>query len=261
MKPQLPVKVFLLWAISFGLAMAQDPEAYEVGSFESEGSRLPYRILLPENFDSDQKYPLILVLHGSGERGDDNTSQLVHGSELFLKGSIRQGFPSIVVFPQCASGSSWARIDVRGEGNERELLFFENAPPTTDMVLLEGLIKALRKQYKIDRRRMYVGGLSMGGMGTFEIVRRNPKMFAAAFPICGGANPKIAKKLKRPAWWVFHGGADKVVDPGYSSRMVTALKGVGAAVKYSLYPDIGHNSWDNAFAEKDLLPWLFSQTK
>lgn len=108
---------------------------------------------------------------------------------------------------------------------------------------------------------MYVGGLSMGGFGTFELVRRNPKLFAAAFPICGGANPITAKKMKHLDWWVFHGEADKVVPPRYSTQMVDAMKKDGLSVKYSLYPGVGHNSWDNAFAEPELLPWLFSKSK
>ena len=99
----------------------------------------------------------------------------------------------------------------------------------------------------------------MGGMGTFEIVRRNPKLFAAAFPICGGAHPAIASKLKKTKWWVFHGGKDDIVLPRYSEEMVKALEGVKATVKYTLYPNANHNSWDPAFAEPGLLSWLFSQ--
>ena len=86
-------------------------------------------------------------------------------------------------------------------------------------------------------------------------------MFAAAFPICGGANPKIAGKLKKTDWWVFHGGADDVVPPKYSTQMVEALRQKRANVKYSLYPAVKHNSWENAFAEPELLNWMFSKRK
>ena len=101
----------------------------------------------------------------------------------------------------------------------------------------------------------------MGGMGTFEIVRRNPKLFAAAFPICGGGEPTTASVMKKTKWWVFHGGKDDVVPPGLSEKMVDALKAAKASVKFTLYPDANHNSWDPAFAEPELLPWLFKQKK
>ena len=101
----------------------------------------------------------------------------------------------------------------------------------------------------------------MGGMGTFEVVRRNPKMFAAAFPICGGANPEISKRLKKLDWWVFHGDADEVVPEKCSADMVNAMKEQGVQVTYTVYEGVGHNSWDNAFAEPELLSWLFSQSR
>ncbi len=244
-----------------GNVMAQDTSEYQKKAFVKDGDTLPYRILLPEDFDATKKYPLLLFLHGSGERGNDNEAQLVHGSSLFLKEEIRDNYKAIVVFPQCAAGSSWAKLDVEGEFPNRDFIFYEDAEPTKDMLLLEGLLKHLKKAYKLDKNRMYVGGLSMGGMGTFELVRRNPKVFAAAFPICGGANPKISKELRKPHWWVFHGDADEVVLEKYSENMVTAMKQQGINVKYSVYKGVGHNSWDNAFAEPDLVSWLFSKSK
>ncbi len=241
--------------------MAQDNSAYQKKVYQKDGKSLPYRMLLPVNFDTNKKYPLILVLHGSGERGNDNEAQLVHGSSLFLKKEIRENYPAIVVFPQCAAGSSWSKVDVEGDFPNREFIFYEDAEPTKDMLLLEGLIKELKKNFKIKRDQMYVGGLSMGGMGTFELVRRNPKMFAAAFPICGGANPAIVKRLRKLDWWVFHGDADQVVPEKCSADMVKAMKAEGIPVKYSVYEGVTHNSWDNAFAEPDLIPWLYSNSR
>lgn len=244
-----------------GNIMAQDISEYQKKTFVKDGDSLPYRMLLPKDFDASKKYPLLLFLHGSGERGNDNEAQLVHGSGLFLKEEIRDNYKAIVVFPQCAAGSSWSKLDVVGDFPNRDFIFYEDAEPTKDMLLLEGLLKHLKKAYKLDKKRMYVGGLSMGGMGTFELVRRNPKVFAGAFPICGGANPNISKKLRKPHWWVFHGDADEVVPEKYSENMVTAMKEQRVKVKYSVYEGVGHNSWDNAFAEPDLLPWIFSKSK
>jgi predicted peptidase len=260
MKFLVSLSVALLFLFS-GNMIAQDLSAYKKMVFEKGGNSIPYRILFPKNYKASEKYPLILVLHGSGERGNDNEAQLVHGSGLFLSEEVRNDYPAIVVFPQCAANSSWAKINVEGDIPNREFVFYEDSEPTKDMLLLEGLLKHIRKTYKIDKNRIYVGGLSMGGMGTFEVVRRNPKLFAAAFPICGGANPEISKKLSKPHWWVFHGDADTVVPEKYSARMVKAMKEMGIKVKYSVYPEVGHNSWDNAFAEPELLPWLFSKSR
>ncbi|MDT0608282.1 alpha/beta hydrolase-fold protein [Croceitalea rosinachiae] len=240
---------------------AQDVASYQKQVFEMDNGAMPYRILLPKDFDEQKQYPLILVLHGSGERGNDNESQLVHGSSLFLKDEVRENYPAIVVFPQCKANSSWAKVGYGGQLANREFTFYKKAKPTADMLLLEGLIKHLKEKYNINKDQMYVGGLSMGGMGTFELVRRNPRMFIAAFPICGGANPVIANKIKKTHWWVFHGDADEAVPPIYSTQMVNALQKVSSDVTYSLYPNVGHNSWDNAFAEAELLPWLFSISK
>ena len=139
--------------------------------------------------------------------------------------------------------------------------FKPGGEPTHAMVLLQQLLKSVIKKYPVNKKQIYVGGLSMGGMGTFEIVRRNPKLFAAAFPICGGAEPSTTSKLKKVKWWVFHGAVDKVVPPELSVKMVDALTAVNAEVKFSLYPGVNHNSWDNAFAEPTFLSWLFSKTK
>ncbi len=252
---------FLLLNMMCRIGIAQEYSDYQKKQFVQGSGVLPYRLLLPKDFDPGKKYPLLLFLHGSGERGNDNEKQLTHGASLFLNDTVRTNYPAIVVFPQCAEKSSWVRIEAEGAMGSREFTFFKDAPPTQDMVLLEGLIAQLKEEYRIAKNRMYVGGLSMGGFGTFELVRRNPRMFAAAFPICGGANPEIAGKLKKTNWWVFHGGADEVVPPIYSTQMVEALRERRVKVRYSLYLAVGHNSWDNAFAEPELLSWLFSKRK
>jgi predicted peptidase len=166
------------------------------------------------------------------------------------------------VFPQCAANSYWSNVTVNNNPvGGREFQFQTGGKPTLAMDLLQKLIKKLMKTYPVDKTRVYAGGLSMGGMGTFEMVYRNPKMFAAAFPICGGADSAAAPKLTKTSWWVFHGAKDDVVLPVFSERIVAALQKLNANVKFSLYPEANHNSWDNAFAEPELLPWLFSNKK
>jgi predicted peptidase len=255
------ITTIVLLLICNAPGFAQDLDLYEKGWFVKKGDTLPYRVLLPGNYDASKKYPLILFLHGSGERGRDNEKQLVHGSKLFLKEEIRKNFPAVVVFPQCPEESYWSNVIRSQSDGKLTWEFIEGGAPTKAMILAQALVKDLLKKYPIEKKQVYVGGLSMGGMGTFEIVRRNPKIFAAAFPICGGAAPATAEKLKKVHWWVFHGSKDNVVPQSHSDLMVEALKKVNASVKYTIYPEANHNSWDPAFAEPELLPWLFSHKK
>lgn len=242
---------------------AQDSSLYAKRSFVHDRDTMPYRLLLPVNFDAHKKYPLILFLHGSGERGNDNEKQLVHGGDLFLSDSVRKKYPAIVVFPQCSDESFWANIGSRYDSTlkKRIIEFKEDGEPTKAMKLLIDLLRNLEDNYPLNKKRMYVGGLSMGGMGTFELVRRKPGTFAAAFAICGGANIASAEKMSKTAWWIFHGLKDPVVDPQFSNDMAEALKKEGADVKLTLYPGDGHDSWDDAFKEPELFSWIFSHKK
>lgn len=251
------IYVFIITSIS----QAQDKSLFQKKWLIQGKDTLPYRILLPEDFDAAISYPFILFLHGAGERGNDNEAQLTHGANLFLQDSIRKNFPAIIVFPQCPANSYWSNVKFENKDGKRIFSFQKKGDPTIAMKMVMDLIGVLKKDYKLDNDRYYVGGLSMGGMGTFELVRRNPKMFAAALPICGGGNTETARKLKRPSWWIFHGLKDDVVPPELSQSMAAALKQKGADVQLTLYPEANHNSWDAAFSEKNLMPWLFSHHK
>ena len=243
---------------SFWGLLAQN-ETYQAATYLQKEESLPYRLLLPEDYDIKKKHPLLVFLHGAGERGNDNELQLTHGSDQFLTPAFRKQYPAIIVFPQCPKDAYWATILSR----EVPLKFsYSKRPkknPTLDLV--EGMLKEVLSNYAIDQSRIYVGGLSMGAMGTFELVYRNPKLFAAAFAICGGANPKIARKIRRPMWRIDHGEADSVVPFTLSKQMVAALKKKKALVSFNRYPGVNHNSWDKVFADHSFLPWLFSQSK
>jgi predicted peptidase len=243
-------------------AEAQDRELFERKEFTSEGDTLRYRILYPEDFRTDEKYPLIFVLHGAGERGLNNEAQLIHGSSLFLRDSIRKEFPAIVVFPQVEPQDYWAQVEVKRDTFPLQFNFLNTGEPTKAMRLLMELSDRLALQKFVDNDKIYVGGLSMGGMGTYEIIYRKPEFFAAAFAICGGADPAIVEKypLGFPIW-IFHGEKDDVVPPDLSKTMARVINSHGGNAKLSLYPDDNHNSWDSAFSEPYLLPWLFSQQK
>ena len=259
-------KVFytMLLLLSSTTVVAQDKTLFQKQWFIQNGDTLPYRILLPQNFDSSKSYPLVFFLHGRGESGTDNEKQLFHGAAMFLRDSVRANYPAVVVFPQCADDTYWSNVQTITEGTsrgKRSFYFVEDGPPSSAMALVQSLLLNILTRLKIDDKRIYAGGLSMGGMGTFELVRRMPGTFAAAFAICGGAHPATAKKVKKTSWWLFHGLKDDVVLPVFTQQMEGALKKVKADVRATYYPAANHNSWDPAFAEKDLLPWLFSKHK
>lgn len=183
--------------------MANFPMAQEFQSdiFSHKNGQLPFRILLPENFDAKRSYPLVLVLHGAGERGDDNVSQLIHGSYLFQSKEFRAEYPSIVVFPQCPKDSYWANVLRDYEKPlDQKYRYSKFLPENPQLEIVEAFLEHIGQQYNIDPSRRYVGGLFMGGMGTFELVSRNPDYFAAAFPICGGGHPNWAPLLQKNAF-------------------------------------------------------------
>src|SRR6476469_1227812 len=249
------ILLFFALVVSFlqTKTFAQDNSSFEKHWLIKGNDTMPYRVLLPKNYD------LYLFLHGSGERGNDNMLQLTHGSKMWLTDSVRNNYSAIVVFPQCSGDSYWSNVKINQDDKGAHIFDFqEDGEPTKAMKLLLNLTDALESNYKIKKNQRYVAGLSMGGMGTFEIVRRKPKYFAAAIAICGGANPGTAKKLKKTAWRIFHGAKDNVVPWQLSEQMVNALNKANASVIFKLYPNATHNSWDNAFAEPDYFSWLFS---
>jgi len=256
-----PIYLLILLISASNFSAAQESPSYSKELYTSQNDTLPYRLLLPKNYKKNKKYPLLIFLHGSGERGNDNEAQLVHGSTLFLDQKVRDEFPAIVVFPQCKANASWNSVRY-GEENGRRVFNFPSAPEANKQLeLVEELMDFFLKNYKIDNERIYLGGLSMGGMGAFELLLRNPDTFAAVFPICGGANPETASTIKNTPLWIFHGAEDAVVPPKYSQDIYQALKKENARVQFTMYPNVGHDSWTPAFAEAQLLPWLFSNKR
>lgn len=239
-------------------AMAQD-SLYQKKVFQaSNGLELPYRILLPQEYDPHKKYPVVLFLHGAGERGNDNEKQLVHGAKLFLTPENRKNFPAIVIAPQCPAENYWGSVIVDRTTSPFTLSFDYSRPATTALSAAIELVKKIITEEGVDKKRVYITGLSMGGMGTFEAVYRYPKLFAAAAPVCGGGDAeRYTRQAAKIPFWIFHGDADAVVSVKESRTMVEKLKKLNAVVKYTEYGGVNHNSWDNAFAEPDFMKWLF----
>jgi len=239
---------------------AQENEAFKKELFIKNSDTLNYRILFPKDFSEEREYPVVLFLHGAGERGSDNEAQLTHGSKLFLE--KQEEFPAIVIFPQAPKEDYWAKVEVNRDSVPLQFNFMNKETATKSLQLVIELMDKMASKDYVNKDQIYVGGLSMGGMGTFEIIYKKPEMFAAAFAICGGANPEIAKEYPEGFnIWLFHGKKDDVVLPKYSEAMARSINHYGGNAKLSLYPDDNHNSWDSAFAEPNLLPWLFSHKR
>jgi predicted peptidase len=223
-------------------------EALPVSTIDSpvyeykKNNDLPYRILFPKNYDADKNYPLLLFLHGIGERGSDNEKQLTWGASLFQIDSIRDKYPAIVVFPQCQTSHYW--FDNWGTQN------------------LKALTDRLVSDYAVDEEKIYIGGLSMGAYGTYAMVAKFPELFAAAVAISGDGDENKASSMAKIKWRIFAGKKDQVVSSAKSEKMVKALKNSGASVLFTLYPQADHvGSWVNAFAEPDFCSWLFSVSR
>ena len=199
----------------------------------SDGGTLKYRYAAPDA--AGKKIPLVLFLHGAGERGDDNRKQVVHGIREFLKRMEKN--PCHLVVPQCPTGGWWSSRGGKTSGAMAQAL-----------ELVDSLVKA----GGVDEKRIYVTGLSMGGYGTWSALVERPKFFAAGVPICGGGDPSKAGVIAKIPQWVFHGDADKAVNVDKSRTMVAALKKAGGEPKYTEYPGVGHDSWVNAYAEARL---------
>jgi predicted peptidase len=234
-------------------AMAQDLSLFDKLLFVNKNDTLPYRLLKPVSPQSHDSFPLIIFLHGAGERGNDNEVHIKHISDFVLDERNRGKYPCYVLAPQCPKGQIWANY--RKEGESLKIA----DSPSKPMQSLLLLIEQITKEFPIDQSRIYVTGLSMGGYGTWDLIARFPFRFAAAVPICGGGDTRTARQIKHIPIWAFHGALDKIVHPEQSRRMVRALQEAGGIPGYNEYPDIEHNSWVNAYKEPHLVHWLFQQ--
>ena len=252
---------FFLFAVVAALLVAASAEAKktETGFLDRTvtiaGTTYKYQVFVPDNWTKKNKWPVILFLHGAGERGDDGLIQTEVGIGTAIRRD-RSRFPAIVVMPQCRKNVWWA------ESNMAD-------------VAMAALAQA-QKEFHGDPQRLYLTGLSMGGYGTWYLAGKYPGKFAAIVPICGGIlvpdmarvqpaddnSPytEAARKIGKTPVWIFHGGDDPLVPVTESRRMNEAMKALGGEVHYTEYPGVGHNSWEKAYAEPELLPWMLSKT-
>ena len=201
---------------------------------------IKYLLFLPEDYGkAAQRWPMILFLHGMGERGDDLEKVKMHGPPKIVQ--ARRDFPFIVVSPQCPEGKWWS-----------------NDPYPE---LLIGMLDEVTARYAVDPDRVYLTGLSMGGYGSWALGCAYPGRFAALAPICGAGEPQKACNLRDVPVWVFHGARDNIVPLKKSEEMVEALQACQGKVKFTVYPDAGHDSWTKTYDNAELYDWFLEQSK
>jgi len=248
-------------ALTWPARARQDDQMFQARLIKLGAIEYRFRVFSPKGWTKRKKWPIILFLHGAGERGDDNMAQ----SKVGIGPAIARqqaSFPFVVVLPQCPKNRWWTEPDMQ-------------------TLALKALDEA-SSEFNGDPKRTYLTGLSMGGYGSWVMAANNPKRFAALAVICGGVRPPprlnlpeaanrpelsgnpygyVAAKIGKTPVWVFHGGADPLVPVSESRNMVEALKAAGGNVRYNEYEGVGHNSWDKAYAEPELFTWLLSHTK
>lgn len=215
---------------------------------------LPYCLHRPQGRSGPQ--PLLLFLHGAGERGDDNDKQLIHLPAKLVGKNPPAAFAGYILAPQCPNGHKWVEVPW---GDKRSVPMPEQ--PSLPMRALLALLDELLAKEPIDRDRVLLTGLSMGGYGTWDLLARRPDLFAAALPLCGGGDEQTARRIASVPTWVWHGARDQAVPVERSRSMVDALRAVGAGVRYSELAEVEHRVWDQAYAKDGALAWLFAQRK
>lgn len=236
---------------------AYDAEAvFKRETFTKNGCTLPYRLYIPKNYDCGEMYPLLIFLHGAGERGSDNARHLSAVQTMF-DDPASPIYDAIVLAPQCPADHSWVYTPW-GNGNYST----ETVPESWELGLLLALMDRISASYNIDEDRVYVTGLSMGGFGTWDLLMRHGSRFAAGMPICGGGDPTYAKKLTRIPIRTFHGSDDDAV-PVKATRIMYAsiVKEGGDKISYTEFDGCGHNVWDKVYGDAENLRWLFSQSR
>lgn len=211
----------------------------------SQGVKIPYRLLKPVDYDPDKAYPLVIGLHHGGGHGTDNALQIESSpyAQMLSKNENRRNYPAFIFVPQCPPGFTWGGIP--------------NQPDVATLVF--EAVDELEKEFRIDEKRRYVIGLSMGGYGSWHFISVRPKMFAAAIPICGGGNPDLAQSIIDVPIWAFHGEKDRSVPVSLSRDMIKAIRDAGGNPQYTEFSSAGHDIWNQVNSTEGLLDWFFEQ--
>ena len=232
----------LLMVLAGSISASGEENPQQECTFEAQITKtvkLNYLLFLPKDYGEypQQKWPLILFLHGAGERGNDLNLIKAHGIPKIVE--QRENFPFIAVSPQCPKHSWWP----------------------VEVEALNALLDDVIERYAVDTKRIYLTGLSMGGYGTWALATAYPERFAAIAPICGGGDPDEACALKDIPVWVFHGAKDAVVSVEESKKMVKALEDCGGDVRFTIYPEADHDSWTETYDNPELYVWFLRHSR
>lgn len=252
-------------SIALALAAASSARAaapvFQARSWKVSATKsLPYRLFVPDFYDKDRAYPIVVALHGAGERGSNNTSQLNHAfTTMWADDSIQKANPCFVLAPQCPANQWWVVSKTFGDYK------FGETPITDNLKAVFDILDALEKEFHIDATREYLTGLSMGGAGTWYGLAHQPERFAAAVPVCGGGDTAKAPVFDRIPIWTFHAVDDPTVDVRFTRHLAASIRAVGGSrFKYTEYPanlGYGHESWKPAGKDPELHRWLFRQAR
>jgi predicted peptidase len=243
-------------SLPFPSAASQAPVSPEAGflarSYHSPtGETMRYRLFVPPSYDAAKKYPLILFLHNALARGSDNLAQIsgtdYPGTHLWTTTDAQAKFPAFILAPQLSDTKAWTRPHA-------------DTPPVSIRMALE-ILDTVEEQYTVDLDRVYVVGQSMGGEGVWMSMAVAPGRFAAGLALCGYGEPWMIERIAKTPVWAFQGTADDIVPVEHAREWIAALRKAGGTPKYSEYPGVGHQVWDKAFAEPDMLPWLSAQRR
>jgi predicted peptidase len=247
------VKTLLLALGLHAVASAQADKFLVRTQKGKSGLNMGYRLFVPAGYDKTKKYPVVLALHGSGERGSNNTIQLTANqlATAWVADTLQARVPHFVVAPQCPAESTWVQYGKRVDA----------VPFSGTLKIVLEIMDSLEREYSLDKDREYVVGLSMGGYASWDLTVRFPDRFAAAVPICGWGDTTKAARIKDLPIWAFHGDKDPTVNVSGSRDMIAALNRAGGHPKYTEYPGVFHDSWVKAMKEPGLPPWVFQQKR
>lgn len=228
----------------------------EARNTSTSKNSIPYQLFIPTEFEQTQSYPIILFLHGSGERGDDNLKQLSWGVEAFISEEVQSLQKAFVLAPQCPAGKRWVEVNWDSTAHDMPV------QPSDALQSVWSELSMLQREFPIDGNRIYVIGLSMGGYGTWDLLQRYGNEIAAAVPICGGGDVKLIDKLVDVPIWAFHSEDDTIVPVQRSRDMFEAVvEQGGQKIRYTEFSTEGHNSWSAPFESMALYRWLFQQSR
>ncbi len=254
-------KLLILISLFSAQIFAQKYDDFCKSVFVHNGDSLFYRVAFPDNLEKGKKYPLVVYLHGIGSRGSDNWRQLIHGHKFLKNKDLYNKYPAIVLFPQCPKTKMWTHRQKKNVNGKWEFNFPIKEKPSLATEMTNMLVNKYLQQSYIDSSRVYLVGMSMGGMGVLEFLYRWSGTYSAAAVVCGAHDSKLAQNYCDVPIWFFHGDKDRTVPYKYSMQIYENVKNCNKNSKYTLYKNVAHNCWDSAYSNPDLLKWLYQFSK